>query len=49
MDDVGLGIAFSGSGYPVEGEGFGEVGGVSVDVIWMAINVPPLSGQEIME
>ena len=31
------------------GEGFGEVGVISLEVIGIAINVPPLSGQEIME
>ena len=30
------------------GEGFGEVGVISLEVIGIAINVPPLSGQEIM-
>ena len=49
MDDAGSGVAISGSGYPMEGEGYGEVVVVSLEVIGMVINVPPLSGQQIMD
>ena len=49
MDDGGPRIAISGSGYPTGGEAFGEVRVISLEDIGMAINVPPLSGQGIMD
>ena len=49
MYNGGPGITVFGSGYPTGGEGFSEIGGVSVEVIGMTINVPPLGGLEIMD
>ena len=45
MDDSIPRIAVLGKGdwIPLRGEGFGEIGGVSVEVVRMAIDAPPLN------